>query len=208
MRFLLLVALTFTGAGQATAISTNGRIATLLQKVLPAKSAGMIGKQAARFVAGAGFIGLALCGTITGCERGEQILSGVVGAEGTEIVDDSNGQYIWLSEQYFSLVDENQQAGHFDQLQADLWPIDDFQVIPNHRDVGERVSQLHHVDNSLTIQRWGEVVDVYDNGYYRIMITREAYSYDGRFTPFQPFTMLIHQDLPWGDGGFIMMGIN
>ena len=206
MRFLLVVALTFTGAGHATAISTNGRIATLLLKVLPAKSAGMIGKQAGRFVAGAGFIGLALCGTITGCERGEQILSGVVGVEGSETLDDSNGQYIPLTDQYFSLVDENQQAGHFDQLQADLWPIDDLRPIPNHEYIGAKVNQLNNIDASKTIQRWGEVVDVYDNGYYRIKVTREAYSYDGRLPPFQPFTMLIHQDLPWGEGGFIFMG--
>lgn len=294
MRFLLVIFLIFTGAGQATAISTNGRIATLMQKVLPAKSAGMLSKKAGRFVAGAGFIGLALCGTITGCERGERILSGVVGVEGSDTVDDNNGQYIPPISQYIPLVDESQQAGQllpeldsasfrvipnheaigalifllgeingketqrlanvvdvydngyykvevFHEVYSDGIPITlpqpytalvhrdndhlplkdggfakltitkaeaGFRVIPNHEDVGAKIHQLHMIDDGQTIQRWGEVVEVYDNGYYRITVTREEYSYDGQFGPFQPFTMLIHQDRPWGEAGFIVMRRN
>ena len=193
MRFLLIVSLTLIGAGP---ISTNGRVITLLQKVLP-------GEKVTGFVVGAGFIGLTLCATITGCERGERILSGVVDIEGDETDDYSSpfGPRPILG-RYIPPVESPQ----IDQLQTDLWPIPDNDApIPNHEDIGAEVNQLNIIGDGKAIQRWGEVVDVYESGYYRIEITREAYTNFSRHGTFYPFDMLIHQDLPWGEGGFDIM---
>ena len=201
MRFFLTVSLVFAGAWQTTAISANSRIVTLLQG-LPAKSADIVGKKTARFVVGAGFIGLALSGTITGCERCQQMLPAVGGVEETAD-DDTAGQFGLLG-RFIPLFDEgvqDTQLGHFVQPFSA-----DFRAIPNHRDIGAKVNLLGEIDGR-TVQRWGEVIDVYDNGYYRIKVNREAYTGDGPIPPLplqQPY-ILVHHNLPWGDGGFAIM---
>lgn len=201
MRFLLIVSLVFAGGWSTTAISANSRFVTFMQKVLPS---GMVSNQAGKFVAGAGLIGLVLCGTITGCERCQQMLPAVGGVEDGETVgDDSSDQSRSLG-RFLPLVDggvqDTQQLGRYVPPPTDY----DFRAIPDHRDLGAKVNQLGGTENRR-IQRWGEVIAVYDNGYYDIRVDREAYSYDGQHPPFQSFTMLIHQDIPWERGGFSIM---
>ena len=200
MRFLLIVSLAFAGGWSTTAISANSRLVTLLQKVLPSD---MISNRAGKFVAGAGLIGLALCGTITGCDRCQQMLPAVGDVEDGEPVGDDNSDQSRSLGRFLPLVDgdvQDTQLGRYTPPPTDY----DFRAIPNHRDLGAKVNQLGGTVHRR-IQRWGEVIAVYDNGYYDIRVDREAYSYDGPHPPFQSFTMLIHQDIPWEDGGFAIM---
>ena len=210
MRFLLLVTLTLAGAGQAVATPTNGRLASLLHKMLPTKSASMISKKAGNLVAGAGLIGLALCGTITGCDRGEQILIDVVDVEEVDNIDGRDSQYVSF------IIGNTRYEGYWEDTQTDqllveldtggvrivlLEQVDGF-LVPNHQDVGALVYLIGEA-NGEEIYRYGEVVDVYDNGYYSIEVSYEEYVDNGeRINLFRPYTMLVHQAVLLDDGGF------
>lgn len=210
MRFLLIVTLAFAGAGQVVAVPANGRVAKLLQKMLPAESASMISKKAGKLVAGAGLVGLALCGTITGCDRGEQILIDVVDVEEVDNVDGRDSQYVSF------IIGNTRYEGYWEDTQTDqllveldtggvrivlLEQVDGF-LVPNHHDIGALVYLIGEA-NGEEIYRYGEVVDVYDNGYYSIEISYEEYVDNGeRINLFRPYTMLVHQAVLLDDGGF------
>ena len=210
MRFLLVVALAFFIVGPVSATPTNGRIATLLQKVLPAKSANIVGKKAGKFVASAGLIGLALCGTITGCDRGEQLLVDVIDVEDADTIHGRDSQYISF------VVSGVSYEGYWEETQADqlLVEVDDGSVrivlleqvdgflVPDHQDIGALVYLLGEV-NGEEVYRRGEVIEVYDNGYYSIEVSYEEYVNDGEvINLFRPYTMLVHEAVLLEDGGF------
>ena len=210
MRFLLVVTLTFAGVGQASAVPANGRLSSLLQKVLPSKTAGTIGKKAGKFIAGAGVIGLALCGTITGCDRGERILIDVVDVEDVDSIDGRDSQYVSFIaggvryEGYWEETQTNQLLVELDNGDVRivlLEQVDGF-LVPNHQDVGALVYLLGEA-NGEEIYRRGEVIDVYDNGYYSIEVSYEEYVDDGELiTLFRPYVVLVHEAILVEDGGF------
>lgn len=211
MRFILIIALTLVSAEQATATSTNGL--TLLRKILPTKLTGTtIAEKASRFVVGAGFVGLTFCGAISlnGCDRGEQILIDVVDVEDIYNQGGRDSQYITFIINGVSYEGYWEET-HDDQLLVELdngdtrivllEQIDGF-LVPNHQDIGALV-YLRGELNGEEIYRRGEVIDVYDNGYYSIEVTYEEYANDGeRITLFRPYTVLVHQALLLADGGF------
>ena len=210
MRFILVIALTLTGAVQAVAVPTNSRITTLLQKVLPTNSANIVAKKAGKFVASAGLVGLALCGTITGCDRGEQILVDVIDVENIGTSDGRDSQYVsfvaggiryegyWEETQSDQLLVELDDGGVRIVL---LEQVDGF-LVPNHQDLGALVYLIGEV-NGEEVYRRGEVIDVYDNGYYSIEVSYEEYVNDGELINLlRPYTMLVHEAVLLEDGGF------
>ncbi len=142
-----------------------------------------LSSRALQTVTAAGAAGLIVCSglTMAGCDRGRSVLD-VTSAEYVDPGDENAGQYVnfyidnQLYEGYWELTPDGQLLIEIDDGYDRLVLLEYMtgRLIRNHPDVGAEVV-VQGLRNGRDVDKYGEVVEVYDNGFYIVVIDEVVY---------------------------------
>ena len=157
-----------------------------------------------------GAAGVILCSslTMTGCDQQKAILD-IINTEYVDPSDEAAGQHVTfyidnqLYEGYWEITLDGQLLIEIDDGYGKIVLLEHMTgtVIPDHTDLGAEVlvqSQLNRHD----VDKYGEVVEVYDNGFYVIEIYEIVYVQSGQSLTDVEETILVNVAVLPEDGGF------
>ena len=142
-----------------------------------------------------------------GCDQGTRLLE-VTETEYVDPVDENAGQYVTfyidntLYEGYWELTPDGQLLIEIDDGYDKLVLLEHMtgQVINNHHDIGDEV-RVYGLRNGHEVDKYGEVVEVYDNGFYIIEIDKIVYVHNKQ-TVYTTEILLVNKAVLLEDGGF------
>ncbi len=142
-----------------------------------------------------------------GCDQGTRLLE-VTDTEYVDPIDENAGQYVTfyiddiLYEGYWELTPDGQLLIEIDDGYDKLVLLEHMtgQVINNHHDIGAEV-RVYGLRNGHEVDKYGEVVEVYDNGFYIIEIDKIVYVHNNQ-TVYTTEILLVNKAVLLEDGGF------
>ena len=155
-----------------------------------------------------GAAGVILCASLTstGCERGRSYLD-VTDTEYVDPNDENAGQYVsfeldgYLYEGYWEITPEGQLLieidDSYDRILLHEYTVG--KVIKNHPDIGAYVV-VQGWRNGHEVDKYGEVYEVYDNGFYVILIDEVVYVHNNISIKVNE-TLLVNPNFLAEDGG-------
>ena len=178
-------------------LPSGNNVSTWLQK-LPQK------------VLAIGAAGVVLCSslTMTSCDQQKAILD-IINTEYADPKDDAAGQYVTfyidnqLYEGYWEITIDGQLLIEIDDGYGKIVLLEHMTgtVIPDHPDLGAGVL-VHGQLNRHDVDKYGEVLEVYDNGFYVIEIYEIVYVHGGQSLMNVEETILVNIAVLPEDGGF------
>ena len=186
---------------------------TAKSMLLPSKNVGawlsILPQKALKVSTAAVAAALIACGslTMTGCEEGQALLR-VVDTEYSDRSDELAGQYVTfyiegdLYEGYWEITLDGLLLIEIDDGYGKIVLLEHMtgQAILNHPDIGAEVV-IYDIRNGHEVDKYGEVVEVYDNGFYIIEINEIAYVHNNH-SIFVNETVLANSAVLPEDGGF------
>lgn len=184
MRTLLLAVFLTHMLSMGSAAGAPHRLATAAKNVLPSvKDVNTFLQKLPQKALAIGTAGVILCGSMTmiGCDRGTSLLE-ITDTEYVDPSDENAGQYVtfyidgYLYEGYWEVTPEGQILievdDSYDKLVLHEYTVG--QLIRNHPDVGAEVV-VQGWRNGREVDKYGEVLEVYDNGFYIVAIDEVIY---------------------------------
>ena len=127
---------------------------------------------------------LIACGSLmlSGCDQGMRSLLEVTDTEYVDPIDENAGQYVTfyiddtLYEGYWEITTDGQLLIEIDDGYDKIVLLEytTGRAIPNHPDIGAEVV-VYGLRNGHEVDKYGEVIEVYDNGFYVIAVDEIVY---------------------------------
>ena len=181
-------------------LSSTNNVGAWLQKLPQKALKGSTATAAATLIACSSLM-------MIGCDQGTRLLE-VTETEYVDPVDENAGQYVTfyidntLYEGYWELTPDGQLLIEIDDGYDKLVLLEHMtgQVINNHHDIGAEV-RVYGLRNGHEVDKYGEVVEVYDNGFYIIEIDEIVYVHNNQ-TVYTTEILLVNKAVLLEDGGF------